>query len=91
MTNNSNSSTAEIGSAFTSMTTATAAQDNANNTEELGIEIYSDVLGKEWLRRYNNIVTAMCLEAMNKTKHFENGFRNKEACLDSNVRVNHLV
>jgi hypothetical protein len=56
MSNNSNSSAAEIGSALTSVTTATAAQDNANNTEKLGIEICSYVLGRKWLRRYDELV-----------------------------------
>ena len=56
MTNNSNSSAAAIGSAFTSMTTAPAAQDNANDTEELGIEMCSDVLGNGWLIRYEELI-----------------------------------
>ena len=56
MTNNSNSSAAEIGLALTSVTTATVAQDNANNTEELSIEMGSDILGIGWLRRYHELV-----------------------------------
>ena len=56
MTNNSNSSAAEIGLALTSVTTATVAQDNANNTEELSIEMGSDVLGIGWLRRYDELI-----------------------------------
>ena len=36
MTNNQNSSAAEIGSGLRSMKRATAAQDNANNIEKLG-------------------------------------------------------
>ena len=58
MTNNSNSSAAKLGSAITLMTTATATQDNANdNSEKLGIEMCSDVFGKAWLRRYNELIT----------------------------------
>ena len=47
MINNQNSSAAEIGSEPRSMKRATAAQDNANNIEELG---------KIWLKRYDELV-----------------------------------
>ena len=47
MINNQNSSAAEIGSELKSMKRATAAQDNANNTEKLG---------KIWLIRYDELV-----------------------------------
>ena len=58
ITNNSTSSAVKLGSAITLMTTATATQDNANdNSEKLGIEMCSDVFGKEWLRRYNELIT----------------------------------
>ena len=56
MTNKSKSSSVEKGSTLTSMTRATAAQDNANNAKELGIEMCSDVLGNGWLIRYEELI-----------------------------------
>ena len=56
MTNNSNSSAAEIDSALTSMTTATPAQFNANNRKDLGIEMCSEVPRKGWKRRYEELI-----------------------------------
>ena len=53
---NSKSSSAKIDSALTSTARATEAQQNANNTEELGIEMCSDVLGKGWLQRYDELI-----------------------------------
>ena len=50
MTNNSNSSEAEIGSALRSMTTATTAQDNTNNAKE---RLFTR---EEWPRRYEELI-----------------------------------
>jgi len=38
------------------MTAVTAAHDNANNSEELDIVIRSDVYGKGWLRRLEELI-----------------------------------
>ena len=58
VTNHCNSSATEIDSAFifTSISTVNAAQDNANNTEEIGIAMRSDVYEKGWLRRYKELI-----------------------------------